>query len=151
MGRVAVCCSVLQCVAVCCRVLQCVAVCCIVLPCVAVCSSVLHWVYQQRHELFELQRVRGRGELAWYLCCSVAVCCSCMVFVLQCDAACFGVLQCVSMCCSVLQCIAVSKFLITEDFYVFFPQLCQEIDPAREVEKVCYSVLQRVAVCCSVV
>ena len=34
--RVAVCCSVLQCVAVCCSVLQCVAVCCSVLQCVAV-------------------------------------------------------------------------------------------------------------------
>ena len=34
--RVAMCCSVLQCVAVCCSVLQCVAVCCSVLQCVAV-------------------------------------------------------------------------------------------------------------------
>jgi len=49
--RVAVCCSVLQCVAVCCSVLQCVAVCYMrsktrlwqrVLQCVAVCCSVLH-------------------------------------------------------------------------------------------------------------
>jgi len=46
--RVAVCCSVLQCVAVCCSVLQCVAVycsvlqcICSVLQCVAVCCSVL--------------------------------------------------------------------------------------------------------------
>jgi len=31
--RVAVCCSVLQCVAVCCSVLQCVAVCCSVMQC----------------------------------------------------------------------------------------------------------------------
>jgi len=39
-GRVAVCCSALQCVAVCCSALQCVAVCCSVLQCVAVCCSV---------------------------------------------------------------------------------------------------------------
>jgi len=38
--RVAVCCSVLQCVAVCCSVLQRVAVCCNVLQCVAACCSV---------------------------------------------------------------------------------------------------------------
>ena len=35
--RVAVCCSVLQCVAVSCSMMQCVAVCCSVLQCVAVC------------------------------------------------------------------------------------------------------------------
>jgi len=43
--RVAVCCSVLQCVAVCCSVwqsmLQCVAVCCSVLQCAACCYFVL--------------------------------------------------------------------------------------------------------------
>jgi len=42
--RVAVCCSVLQCVAVCCSVLQCVAVCCSVLQCVAACCSVRQYV-----------------------------------------------------------------------------------------------------------
>ena len=36
IGRIAVCCSVLQCVAVCCSVLQCGAVRCRVLQCVAV-------------------------------------------------------------------------------------------------------------------
>ena len=39
--RVAVCCSVLQCVAVCCSGLQCFALCSSVLQCVAVCCSVL--------------------------------------------------------------------------------------------------------------
>jgi len=39
--RVAMCCSVLQCVVVCCSVLQCVAMRCSV-QCVAVCCSVLH-------------------------------------------------------------------------------------------------------------
>ena len=34
--RVAVCCSVLQCVAVCCSVMRCVAVCCSALQCIAV-------------------------------------------------------------------------------------------------------------------
>jgi len=53
--RVAVCCSVLQCVAVCCSVSQCVAkcvlrrwgmcACCSVLQCVAVCCSVLLSVF----------------------------------------------------------------------------------------------------------
>jgi len=42
--RVAVCCSVLQCVAVCCSVLQSVAVWCSVLQCVVVCCSVLQCV-----------------------------------------------------------------------------------------------------------
>ena len=74
--RVAVCCSVLQCVAVCCSVLQCVTVCCSVLQCVAVCCSVLQCVT---------------------VCCSVlqcvAVCCS----VVQCVAVCCSVLQCVGM------------------------------------------------------
>jgi len=42
--RVAVCCSVLQCVVVCCSVLQCVAVCCSVLQCAAVCCRVLQCV-----------------------------------------------------------------------------------------------------------
>ena len=42
--RVAVSCSVLQCVAVCCSVLHCVALCCSVLQCVAVCCIVLHCV-----------------------------------------------------------------------------------------------------------
>jgi len=41
LGRLSLCCSVLQCVAVCCSVLQCVAVCCSVLQCVAVCCSAL--------------------------------------------------------------------------------------------------------------
>jgi len=47
--RVAVCCSVLQCVAVCCSVLQCVAVCCSVLQCVAVCCSALQGVAAKSH------------------------------------------------------------------------------------------------------
>ena len=41
---VAVRCNVLQCVAVCCNMLQDVAVCCSVLQCVAVCRSVLQCV-----------------------------------------------------------------------------------------------------------
>ena len=69
--RIAVCCSVLQCVwrcvAVCHSVLQCVAVCCSVLQCVAVCFSVLQ---------------------------CVAVCCS----VLQCVAVCCSMLQCIAVC-----------------------------------------------------
>jgi len=42
-SRLAVCCSVLQCVAVCCSVLQCVTS-CSVLQCVAVCCCVMHCV-----------------------------------------------------------------------------------------------------------
>ena len=42
--RVAVCCSVLQCVAVCYRVVQCVAVWCSVVQCVAVCCSVMQCI-----------------------------------------------------------------------------------------------------------
>jgi len=61
--RVAVCCSVLQCVAVWCSVVQCGAVCCSVLQCVAVCCSV---------SFFEkLPRVH-EGPLQ----VRVAVCCS---------------------------------------------------------------------------
>ena len=42
LHRVAVCCSVLQCVAArCCSVLQCIVVCCSVLQCAAVCCSLL--------------------------------------------------------------------------------------------------------------
>jgi len=76
-GRVAVYCSVLQCVAVCCRLrerkvraeeLQCVAMCCSVSQCVAVCC-----------------RLRERKVKAEELQC-VAMCCS--------------------VCCSVLQCVA---------------------------------------------
>ena len=44
ISRVAVCCSVLQCVALCGSVLQCVAVCCSVLQCVAVCCCALQCV-----------------------------------------------------------------------------------------------------------
>jgi len=98
--RVAVCCSVLQCVAVCCSVLQCVAVCCSVVQYVAVCCSVLQCVAVC---CSVSQRVA--------VCCSVlqcaAVCCS----VLQCDAVSCSVLQCVVVCCSVLrvsQCLTVS-------------------------------------------
>ena len=103
--RVAMCCSVLQCV------LQSVAVsihtykrC--VLQCVALCYSLLQCasVY-----CFVLQRVVVCCSILQSnaVCCSVlqcvAVCCS----VLQCTAVCCSVLQCVAVCCSVLQCVAV--------------------------------------------
>ena len=42
--RVAVCCSVLQCVAVCCSVLQCVAVCCSVSEAKQVCFPIVQMV-----------------------------------------------------------------------------------------------------------
>jgi len=73
--RVAVCCSVLQCVAVCCSVLQCVAVCCSVLQCDAVCCSVLQCVA---------------------VCCSVLQCVAVGVFC-SCLHGC-TVLQCVAVC-----------------------------------------------------
>ena len=89
--RVAVICSVVQCVAVRCSVLQYVADCRSVLQCLAVCCSVLQCVVA---------------------CCSVlqhiAVCCSvlqCFNRVLQCFD---SVLQRVALCYSALQCHVVS-------------------------------------------
>jgi len=82
LQRVAVCCSVLQCVLQpvpektrdsCCSVLPRVAACCSVLQCVAVRYT-----------------ARSREDSRLVLQC-VAVCCS--------------VLQCVAVCCSVLQCV----------------------------------------------
>jgi len=86
--RVAVRCSMVQCVAVCCSVLQCVAVCCSV----SRVAALLHSSY---------------ALLVPYVfvavCCSVlqcvAVCCS----VLQCVAVCYNMLQYTALCCSVLQ------------------------------------------------
>jgi len=86
LQRVAVCCSVSQCVVVCCSVLQCVAVCCSVLQCVSVCCSVL--------------RILHLAGLFRKWCCSV-------LHVLQCVAVCCSVLQCVAVWCSVLQCVAI--------------------------------------------
>ena len=94
MKRVAVCCSVLQCVAVYCSVLQCVAVYCSVVQCVAMCCSVSQCVAVHR---YELQRVA--------LCCSaspyVVMCCK----ALQCIAVCFSALQCIAVYFSVFQCV----------------------------------------------
>ena len=84
--RVALCCSVLQCVAVFCSVLKCVTVCCNVLQCDLVCCSVLRCVA---------------------VCCSVLECAVVCYSVLQYVTVCCSVLQCVAVCCSVLQCVAV--------------------------------------------
>ena len=77
--RVAVYCSVLQCVPICCDILQwlqCVAVRCSALPCVAVCMS-----------------SRDRTPVTLHqLCVCIAMWC--------------GVLRCAAVCCSALQCVA---------------------------------------------
>jgi len=102
LQRVAMCCSVLQCVAVCCSkkivaaqrklsrymyscnqcaqisMLQCAALRCSVLQCAAVYSSVLQCVAE---------------------CCSVLQCVA--LSVLQCAAVCCNVLQYIALCCSV--------------------------------------------------
>ena len=72
--RVAVCCSVLQCVVVSCSILYCVAVCCIQLQCAAACSH----------------------DDCVCVCGIESECCS----VLQCVAACCSVMPCVSVCFS---------------------------------------------------
>jgi len=72
-------------VAVCCSVLQCVAVCCSVLPCVAVCCS--RFLHRTRLEtVVWAAEVRNKFRM----CCSVS----------QCVAECCSVLQCVAVCCS---------------------------------------------------
>ena len=80
VARVAVCCSVLQCVAVYCSVLQCVAV----------------YLTGQMEDL-----------CAWLACvcsacCSVLQCIAVCRSVSQCVAVCCNVLLCVAVCCSVL-------------------------------------------------
>jgi len=62
-------------VAVCCSVLQCVAVCCSVLQCVAVCYSMLQWELQD----IEFMHVRYRSFVVClcmcvYVCVCVCVC-----------------------------------------------------------------------------
>jgi len=87
LERVAVCCSLVQCVAV-------VAVCCSVLQCVAVCCSVLETSCQIS------------SFLSWSVC---SMCCSVCCSVLRRVR---GVmpnveLTCIGVCCSVMQCDAV--------------------------------------------
>ena len=175
--RVAVCCSVLQCVAVCYSVLQCVVMrcdvsfshpaafcvcrtssltvvrlcvlqCCSVLQCVAVCCRVLQCVAE---------------------CCSIVVCCS----VLRCVAVCHSVipwpfafiehfhsqwrdfasclLQCVAVCCSMLQyvavCCSVLQCVAVRCSVLQCVAMCCSV---LQCVAVCCSVLQCVAVCCSV-
>jgi len=79
VGRIRVCCSVLQCVAVCCSVLQCVAVCCNVLQCVAVCCSVLQWytrmnVCTSTRRTTRWKRVRRYISGLLLLCCRALQC-----------------------------------------------------------------------------
>jgi len=89
--RVAVCCSVLQCVAVCCSVLQYVAVCCNVVQCVAVCCSVLQCVavfcsVLQCVAVCHLSQCVADKAL-WVACESlcVAVCCILLQYVAVCN------------------------------------------------------------------
>jgi len=123
----------LQCVAVSCSMLQCVAVCCSMLHCAALCCAVLQYAFQ----------VSFRKKTQWLPCgkCNtdvrVAVCCS--------------VLQRAAVCCSVLQCVAVC-----------FPGLFSQKNPLTFAKKPynqwttcqkCKTVVRVavcIAVCCSV-
>ena len=131
--RVAVCCSVLQCVAVCCTVLatifrivttcssvceevtrcvlRCVAVCCSALQCVAVCCSVLATIF-----------------------CIVTTCSSVCEEVRRC------MLQCVAVCCGVLRCIAVC-------WPLSFASSLRVLQCVWKSRGACCSVLQCIAVC----
>ena len=102
VGRIRVCCSVLQCVAVCCSVLQCVTVCCSVLQCVAVCCSALQcaavvyahecvYINKTDYPVEEGAPIHIRATTPLLSC--IAVCCS--------------VVKCVAVCCNVLSCFAV--------------------------------------------
>jgi len=160
-ARIAVCCSVLQCVAVCCSVLQCVAVCCSVLQCVDRSRTSRHEIVDRsrtsRHEMhfnkmhlsswlirmsacdlsdydddsFDCVKRSSLVPLRKGPCSLNSSVCACM---LQCVAVCCSALQYVAVCCSVLQCVAV----------------CCSVLQCVAVRWVCRSVLQCVAVCCSV-
>ena len=80
MGKVSVCCSVLQCVAVCYSVLQRVALCCSVLQCVSIPS---------------IRRTHMFSSMGKVICVAV------FSSVLQCVAVFSSVLHCVAVCCSV--------------------------------------------------
>ena len=110
-ARVAVCCSMLQCVAVCCSVLQFVAV-----------KSRRVSTHSHMSTLYCFSIATFSSKRTMLQC--VAVCCSVTsntkqtskhvyqtrvhTSVLQRAAVCCSVLQCVAVCCSVLQCVAIS-------------------------------------------
>jgi len=138
--RVAVCCSVFQCVAVCCSVLQCVAVRADVVLRLGGDEYTRHGVHT--------------GKM--YACCSalqcVAVCCS----MLQCVAVFCSMLKCAAVCCSVLQCVAVRVSVVLrlggDEFTIHGVHTCKLYACCSVVQyvAVCSSMLQCVAVCCSV-
>jgi len=99
--RVAVCCSVLQCVAMCCSVLQRVGLCRNVLE--PLCIS-----------LYPRLSCKLYADI-YFLCCSVLQCVAVWCSVVQCGAVCCSVLQCddqsqcVGVCWGVLACVAVRR------------------------------------------
>jgi len=100
--RVAVCCSVLQCVAVRCGCILLVSVlikfvCCNALQCVVQCAAVCCSMLQCVAAVFSLYLCE---ELQPAVCCNVLQCVAMRCNVLQCVATCCNVLQCVAVCCS---------------------------------------------------
>jgi len=142
--RVAVCCSVLQCVAVCCSVLQCI-------PCHTWMQSlgtkqVAHFPMQVESLNFLYKMSCSIFDVDWVLQ-SVAECCS--------------VLQCVAVCCSVLQYVAPlqnelldfrCKLSHSVSCTKWAAQFLTSVECCRVLQSVavCCSMLQCVAVCCSV-
>ena len=161
-NRVAVYCSVLQCVAVCCSVLQCVAVRCIALQHVAACcceTCLIHTlIVPHIIAILIATQLQGDGKQCVAAHCSVLLCVAVCSSALQCVAVCCNVLPyltmscsvlpCAALCCSVLQSVAVcccgTRFLNTR-------WCLHHRDPARRRWRaVCCSVVQRVAVRCGV-
>ena len=160
LQRVAVCCSMLQCVAgylhvarellvcgmcvtVCCSVLQHVAVCCSTSQCVAVRCSALQYVAGYLHTVRELLVCSMCVAL---VCCSMLQCVSGHLHVARellvsgmCIAVCCSVGQCVTSLCSVLQCSALQDTCVlrvncSSTVFVWCSVFCM---------------LQSVAECCS--
>ena len=126
-ARVAVCCSMLQCVAVRSSVLQCVAVCC------GEIEARVHSFSHVSPILLFHSHIQSQAD-------RVAVCCS----VLQCAVVCCSVVQYVAVCCSVLQCVAVCCHIIFSSKPTFKHR--HRRLPVHQ----CCGMLQRDAVCCSV-
>jgi len=126
-ARVAVCCSMLQCVAVRSSVLQCVAVCC------GEIEARVHSFSHVSPILLFNSHIQSQAD-------RVAVCCS----VLQCAVVCCSVVQYVAVCCSVLQCVGISSSVASR-----LSNTAIGACPCISVA-VCCSVMQCVAVYCSI-
>ena len=101
LQRVAVCCDMLQCVAECCSALQVVQnTCCLNAVCCVICiyTSILHDSHIHRDLLTRTPATR-MSEVSIAVQCSMMYCVAVRCNVLQCAAVCCSVLQCVTECC----------------------------------------------------